>query len=77
MFSQREKRAPVPVVIALVEFDMQKKRLRFLLTRDAIRKRMQELERPGDDSPKPTRSAHDEAICSQMRNVGSETLGMR
>jgi hypothetical protein len=32
--------------VALVEFDMQKMRVRFLLTREAIKERLQELELP-------------------------------
>jgi hypothetical protein len=46
-FGQREKQAAVvPQVLALVEFDMQKMRVRFLLTREAIKERLQELELP-------------------------------
>jgi hypothetical protein len=46
---QHEERATVPQVVALVEFDMQKMRVRFLLAREAIRERMRELEHPRDD----------------------------
>jgi lipoate-protein ligase A len=45
-FGQREKQAAVHHVVALVEFDMQKMRVRFLLTPEAIKERMQELEHP-------------------------------
>jgi hypothetical protein len=45
-FGQREKQVAVHHVVALVEFDMQKMRVRFLLTREAIKERMQELEHP-------------------------------
>jgi hypothetical protein len=47
--SQREKWNPH--VIALVELDLQKMRLRIVLARDAIRKRMRELEHPGGHRP--------------------------
>ena len=43
-FGQREKQVAVHHIVALVEFDMQKMRVRFLLTREAIKERMQELE---------------------------------
>jgi len=45
-FGQREKQVAVQHVVALVEFDMQKMRVRFLLTHEAIKERMQELEHP-------------------------------
>jgi hypothetical protein len=45
--SQREKWAD-PHIIALVELDMRKMRLRFVLAREAIRERMRELEYPRD-----------------------------
>jgi hypothetical protein len=45
--SQREKWAE-PHIIAVVELDMQKMRVRFVLAREAIRERMRELERPKD-----------------------------
>jgi hypothetical protein len=35
-------------IIALVELDMQKMRVRMVLAREAIRERMRELERPRD-----------------------------
>jgi len=44
---QREKRAE-PHIIALVEFDMQKMRVRLVLAPEAIRERMQELEHAKD-----------------------------
>jgi hypothetical protein len=46
-FGQREKQVAVHHIVALVEFDMQKMRVRFLLTREAIKERMQELAHPG------------------------------
>jgi hypothetical protein len=45
--SQREKCADPPI-IALVELDMQKMRVRFVLARKAIRERLRELEHPRD-----------------------------
>lgn len=45
--SQREKWAD-PDIIALVELDLQKMRVRIVLARAAIRERMRELEHPGD-----------------------------
>jgi hypothetical protein len=45
--SQREKRED-PHVIALVELDMQKMRVRIVLAREAIRERLRELEHPKD-----------------------------
>jgi hypothetical protein len=44
---QREKRAE-PEIIALVELDMRKVRVRFVLAREAIRERMRELEGSGE-----------------------------
>ena len=35
-------------IIAVVELDMQKMRLRIVLARDAIRERLRELEHPAD-----------------------------
>jgi len=43
-------------VLALVEFDMKKMRVRLLLAPEAIRERMQELEHSTDDEAKLTRS---------------------
>ena len=45
--SQPEKRA-VPCIIALVELDMPKMRVRVVLAREAIRERLRELEHPKD-----------------------------
>jgi hypothetical protein len=45
--SQREIRAD-PDIIALVELDMQRKRIRLVLAREAIRERLRELERSRD-----------------------------
>jgi hypothetical protein len=47
--SQREKWADHHI-IALVELDMQKMRVRFVLAREAIRERMRELEHPRDQT---------------------------
>jgi hypothetical protein len=48
MFTSQRKNRPEPNIIALVELDMQKMRLRFVLAREAIRERMRELEHPRD-----------------------------
>ena len=56
-FRQREKRAAVPQVIAVVEFDMQKMRVLFLFGREAIRERMQEMEHSRDHEAELTGSA--------------------
>ena len=45
--SQREKCAELDI-IALVELDTQKMRVRFVLAREAIRERLRELEHPRD-----------------------------
>jgi len=47
MFIGRENRTDVPI-IALVELDMQKMRVRIVLAREAIRERMLELEHSGN-----------------------------
>ena len=52
--SQRKECVAVPHVIALVEVDMQKMRVRLLLAREAIRERMEELEHPVDHRAQPT-----------------------
>ena len=52
--SQREEWMAEPHVIALVEVDMQKMRVRFLLAREAIRERMEELDHPVDYRAQPT-----------------------
>jgi len=56
-FKQRDEPAAVPQVLALVEFDVQTMRVRFLLSHEAIRERMQELEHPRDRGTKPSGSA--------------------
>jgi hypothetical protein len=43
--SQREKKS-APRIVALVELDMPKMRVHIVLSRDAIRERLQELEYP-------------------------------
>lgn len=45
--SDREKYAD-PGIVALVELDMQKMRVRIVLAREAIRARLRELEHPRD-----------------------------
>lgn len=47
LISQTEEWAD-PHIVALVELDMQKMRVRFVLARAAIRERMRELEHPRD-----------------------------
>lgn len=44
--NQREKRTG-PHIVALVELDMQKKRVRIVFAREAISERLRELEHPG------------------------------
>jgi len=46
--SQREKWADDPDIVAMVELDMQKMRVRIVLAREAIRERLRELEQPTD-----------------------------
>jgi hypothetical protein len=48
MLTSRCDKYADPDIVALVELDMQKMRLRIVLTRDAIRRRLRELERPSD-----------------------------
>ena len=45
--SQRDEEAD-PHIVALVELDMQKMRVRIVWAREAIRERMRELEHPGN-----------------------------
>ena len=49
MFASQREKWEEPNIIALVELDMQKMRVRFVVARKAIRERMRELERPKDD----------------------------
>ena len=56
-FSQGEKPVAEPYVIALVELDMQNRRVLFLFGREAIRERMQEMEHSRDHAAKHTGSA--------------------
>ena len=46
MFVGQSKEWADPNIIAIVELDMQKMRLRIVLAREAIRERLQELEHP-------------------------------
>jgi len=46
MFTGQLEKCAEPHIIALVELDMQKMRVRFALARETIRERMQELEHP-------------------------------
>jgi len=48
MFTRQRENWAEPDIVALVELDMRKMRLRFVLAREAIRERMRELEHPGD-----------------------------
>jgi hypothetical protein len=48
MFSSRREKWAAPEIVALVELDLQKMRLRLIWAREAIRERLQELEVPGD-----------------------------
>jgi hypothetical protein len=48
MFSSRHEDWADSEIIALVELDMQKMRVRFVLAREAIKERMRELEHIGD-----------------------------
>jgi len=44
MFASQREESADPHIIALVELDMQKMRLRIVLAREAIRERIRELE---------------------------------
>jgi len=48
MFTSQPEKWADPHIIALVELDMQKMRVRFVLAREAIRERLRELEHPRD-----------------------------
>jgi len=48
MFSSRREEWADSHIIALVELDLQKMRVRFVLAREAIRERLRELEDPRD-----------------------------
>jgi hypothetical protein len=48
MFTSRNESRTLPEVIALVELDLQKMRVRFVLAREAIRERLRELEQAVD-----------------------------
>lgn len=48
MFTSRHENRVVPEVIALVELDLQKMQVRFVLAREAIRERLRELEHAAD-----------------------------
>jgi hypothetical protein len=52
MFASRRENRAVPEIVALVELDVQKMRVRFVLARDAIRVRLRELEHAGDHHEK-------------------------
>lgn len=51
MFASRREN-PVPEIVALVELDVQKMRVRFVLAREAIRVRLRELEHAGNHQEK-------------------------
>jgi hypothetical protein len=48
MFTRQREKWEDPEIVALVELDMQKMRVRFVVAREAIRERMRELEHPRD-----------------------------
>jgi hypothetical protein len=48
MFTSQREKCAEPHIIALVELDMQKMRVRFALARETIRERIQELKHPKD-----------------------------
>jgi hypothetical protein len=52
MFASRRENQAVPEIIALVELDVQKMRVRFVLAREAIRVRLRELEYAGNHQEK-------------------------
>ena len=52
MFASRRENRVVPEIVALVELDVQKMRVRFVLAREAIRVRLRELEHAGNDHEK-------------------------
>jgi hypothetical protein len=52
MFASRRENRPVPEIVALVELDVQKMRVRFVLAREAIRVRLRELEHAGNHQEK-------------------------
>ena len=49
MFSSQRKKWTDVEIVALLELDMQERRVRIVLARQAIRERLQELEHVGDD----------------------------
>lgn len=48
MFTNDREKYADPDMVALVELDMQKMRVRIVLAREAIRERLRELEHPRD-----------------------------
>jgi hypothetical protein len=46
MFAGQRKKTEEPRIIAIVELDMQKMRVRIVLAREAIKERLRELEHP-------------------------------
>jgi hypothetical protein len=46
MFTVQREKGSDPQIVALVELDMQKMRVRIVLSREAIRERLQKLEYP-------------------------------
>lgn len=50
MFTSQREECAHPDIIAIVELDMQKMRVRIVLARAAIRERLQELEHPPGSS---------------------------
>ena len=63
MFTRQREKWADPHIIALVEFDMHKMRVRIVLAREAIRERLREMEHPWEHQEKP------------KGRLGSETHG--
>lgn len=53
MFTRQHEEWAAPQIIALVEFDMQKMRVRIVLARAAIRERLREMEHTREHQEKP------------------------
>ena len=64
MFTSQREEWEEPHIIALVELDMQEMRVRFALSREAIRERMRELDHPTDHRGEHE-ALHDRRITAQ------------
>jgi len=53
MFTRQSEKFPASHIVALVELDMQKLRVRIVWAREAIGERMRELEHPKHDHGAP------------------------